>query len=134
MRRPSRPILAAISVVVLLSGCGSSSSSHTAAASRTTFCADNAKLSKATAADATLGTLLSTLKANQATIDDFGRTAPGPIKAKAQLQVDGAHAAIKTNTAAAFATAKYVNAGNAINAYCRQDAKGNPVSATSTGG
>lgn len=134
MRRPSGSILCAISIVAALAGCGSSSSSSTAVASKTSFCADNAKLNQATAANSTLGELLSTLKANRATIDDFGRVAPSDIRAKAQLLVSGAHTAIQNNTAAAFATAKYVNTGTAVNAYCGQDAKGNPVPATSTSG
>jgi hypothetical protein len=128
MRRPPRSLPAAVAATVLLAGCGGSASSSTAAASKTSFCADNAKLNQATAANSTLDQLLSTLKANQATIDDFGRTAPSDIKAKAQLLVSGAHAAIKVNTAAAFATAKYVDTGKTVDAYCGQDAKGNPVS------
>ena len=57
---------------------------------------------------------------------------PTDIRATAKLEVADALAAITANSAARFATAKYVTAGRAVNAYCGQDANGSVLSGTST--
>jgi hypothetical protein len=124
MRKLSRVALVPVALIALLAGCGSSTSS---ASSKTSFCADNAKLDKATASDTTLGQLLTTLKANQSTLDDFGKAAPSAIKAKAQVLVTGAQTAIKSNSTAAFSP-QFETAGKAVDAYCGQDAQGTATS------
>jgi hypothetical protein len=105
---------------VALAGCGGSSgnSSSAAVASKTKFCADNAKLDKATASVSSLDGLLKSLKANQSTIDDFGRVAPGAIKAQALVLVSESDAAIKANSATGIDAKKFGTAGKAVDTYC----------------
>jgi hypothetical protein len=126
-RTLSRVALLPVAVVALLAGCGSSSSSG-ATANKASFCADNAKLDKATASDSSLGELLKTLKANQSTVEDFGKTAPSAIRAQAQVLVTGADTAIKSNNTASFNTQKFAGAGKAVDAFCGQNAGGTSTS------
>jgi hypothetical protein len=119
----SRLALVPVASIALLAGCGSSSSGSGAVASKTSFCADNAKLDKATASDSTLAELVKTLKANQSTVEAFGKAAPSAIKAQAEVLVNGTQAAIKSGTTAAFST-QFEKAGKAVDAYCGQNAAG----------
>jgi hypothetical protein len=126
-RKLSGVAVVPIALVALLAGCGSSSSSG-ATANKASFCADNAKLDKATASDNSLAELLKTLRANQSTVGDFGKTAPSAIRAQAQVLVTGADTAIKANNTASFGTQKFASAGKAVDAFCGQDAGGTSTS------
>ncbi|HET9104915.1 MAG TPA: hypothetical protein VFN55_16305 [Solirubrobacteraceae bacterium] len=131
MHTTLRRAAVSLAAVIMLAGCGSSSSSSTqtaVAASKATFCRDNATIDKATASATTAPDLLKGLKATQSAITEFGHAAPAAISAQAKLLVDGANAAIKANDASGFATAKFVAAGKAVNSYCGQQADGSPVS------
>jgi basic membrane lipoprotein Med (substrate-binding protein (PBP1-ABC) superfamily) len=117
MRRlTSLAVLAA--TLGLLAGCGSSSSgSKDAAASKTEFCAANAKLDKRTNSANSLGDLLKALKSNEGTIKDFGQAAPSAIKAQAETLVNASEQGIKSGSTAGF-NQKFINAGKAVDSYC----------------
>jgi hypothetical protein len=125
IRRLSRVAFVPIALVVLMAGCDNSSS---AGARKTSFCADNAKLAKATASAKTLGDVLRDLRANQSTVDDFGKKAPSAIKAQAQFLVTATQAAIRSDSTGAFGTRKFADAGRAVGDYCGQPVRGNSKS------
>jgi hypothetical protein len=114
--------LVSSAVVVVLAGCGDSSRTNPG---RTRFCVDNAKLAKATASATTLGDVLTDLKANQSTVEDFGKTAPSAIRAQARVLVTATQAAIRSDSTGAFATRKFADAGKAVGDYCGQAPRGN---------
>jgi hypothetical protein len=102
----------------LLAGCGSSSSgSKGATASKTNFCAANAKLDKRTNSATNLSSLVKVLKSNEGTIKEFGKTAPGAIKAQAEILVKASEKGIKSGSTAGF-NQKFAKAGKAVDAYC----------------
>jgi hypothetical protein len=105
--------------VFVLAGCGSSSSksNSSSAANKTSFCADNKKLDKASAPASNVSELLKDLKANASTIADFARTAPSAIKASAEVLVSASEDAIKTGNTKGF-NQKFAKAGTAVDKYC----------------
>jgi hypothetical protein len=129
MRTTLRTMALSIAAVTILAGCGgssstSSSSATTVTASKVSFCQDNATLDKATASATSAAELVKDLKANQSTIVHFGQVAPSSVAAQAQVLVVGATAAIKSGDGDAFATAKFVKSGKAIDSYCGEKADG----------
>jgi exo-beta-1,3-glucanase (GH17 family) len=127
-RSTSLAVLAA--TLGLLAGCGSSSSSSSssggsggssgskgATASKTSFCAANAKLDKRTNSATNLSSLVKVLKSNEGTIKEFGKTAPSAIKAQAEILVNASEKGINSGSTAGF-TQKFANAGKAVDAYC----------------
>ncbi len=68
--------------LVLLAGCGSSSSTSSSSGNKTAFCSDNAKIDMALSFVTSPAQILSTLKGQKATIDDFARNTPGAIKGR----------------------------------------------------
>jgi maltooligosyltrehalose synthase len=120
-----------VAAVATLAGCGgsgsASSTQSTAAASKVSFCRDNATLDKATASVTTAPEMLKALTANQSTIVHFGKVAPAEVNVRAQFMVTSANAAIKAKTADAVATPKFAAAGKSIDRYCGQKANGTPA-------
>jgi len=144
MRNKSLALLAAMVLsVVVVAGCssggGSSSSddSSSAAAAATTvapsggnktqFCADNATLDQATANVTDAESALAALTANESTIDDFGAQAPPDIADAANTLVSASKAAIASGDATGLQTQAFQTAGQAVDAYCGQNADGSPV-------
>jgi basic membrane lipoprotein Med (substrate-binding protein (PBP1-ABC) superfamily) len=126
MRKFSILALGPVIVVLLFAGCGSSSSSSssTAAASKASFCADNAKLDKATNSATNIQALLKDLKENLPTVKDFLATAPAAIKAKAQVLATEAETAIKSGNPSGFGNPKFASAGKAVDSFCGESAAG----------
>jgi hypothetical protein len=102
------------------------------AGDKTTFCADNATLDKATASVQTQADLIAALKANQAAINNFQATAPPDIVASAGPLAIAANNAIATGDASAFNTPAIQDDGNKVNAYCGQNPDGTPITPGST--
>lgn len=133
MRTTLRTMALSIAAVTILAGCGASSSTSTSSstttvtASKVSFCQDNATLDKATASATTAAELVKDLRANQSTIVHFGQVAPAAVTDQAQILVTGAAAAIKSGNGDAFATAKFVKTGKAIDSYCGEKADGTPA-------
>ncbi|MFZ0041925.1 MAG: hypothetical protein WAK93_11505, partial [Solirubrobacteraceae bacterium] len=71
--------------VFLAAGCGGSSSSS--GPNKAKFCADNAKLDKATASASSASAVIKDLKSDQSTLTDAAKTAPAAIKSQAQVLV-----------------------------------------------
>jgi len=123
-RRVAGTVLLAISMFTVV-GCGSSSSNTNngnrsgAKPSKASFCADNAKLDKSTNSATDRTELLKDLRANQATISNFGQTAPTAIRSKAQVLVSGAEKAIQSGDTSAI-NQQFGNAGTAVDKYCGQ--------------
>jgi hypothetical protein len=132
MHRFSSFVVVPVALVTLLAGCGSSSSTSSSVASKASFCAANATLDKATGSVKTPDELLAALKANRSAIDAFQKSAPSAISAEAQVLVNGANAAIKANSVAAFNTQKFATAGQAVDTYCGQQANGSSSQGAST--
>jgi hypothetical protein len=133
MRRFASLVLVPVALVMLLVGCGSSSSTKSKV-SKADFCAANATLDKATASVKTPAQLLEALKSHQSAIDEFAQSAPSAINAQAQVLVKGANAAIKANSVTAFNTQTFATAGQAVDTYCGEQANGSasPGSSTTT--
>ena len=102
------------------------------AGDKTTFCADNAILDKATASVQTQSDLIAALKANQVTITNFQATAPPDIVASAGPLAIAANNAIASGDASAFNTPAIQDDGNKVNAYCAQNPDGTPIAGSST--
>jgi hypothetical protein len=102
------------------------------AGDKTTFCADNAILDKATASVQTQSDLIAALKANQVTINNFQATAPSDIVASAGQLAIAANNAITSGDASAFNTPAIQDDGNKVNAYCGQNPDGTPIASGST--
>ena len=123
--------LFSVVAVAVLAGCGSSSGS---AANKTKFCQDTATLAKAVAPVGAPDTpekdaqILKIFKANQATLDDFGKTAPSDISTDAQLLLQTINAAVKANSMDSFGTAG--GTGPRIATYCGQNIDGTPIGST----
>ena len=95
------------------------------------FCADNAKLDKATSVATTPADLLPILKANQATIADLASKTPSDIKTDADTLVKAAQTAIANNDASGFSDPGLQSAGKNVDAYCGQNPDGSPLTTTS---
>ena len=98
------------------------------------FCADNAKLDKATAGITAVADLVTALKANQAVLDDFEKNAPADIQADATALVGAARSTISTGDASAFGAQAVLTAGGNVNNYCGQNNDGTPATTTIPGG
>jgi hypothetical protein len=135
--------LTLISIVIvaatMLVGCSSGSASKTTTAStinKTKFCQDNSTMHSLTAPVGTpedgakSAQLLQIFKDNQATINDFAKTAPSEIQADAQLLVKTISAAIKANSLDGLSKAAGV--GGRVDAYCQQTSTGTPAGSTTT--
>jgi hypothetical protein len=102
------------------------------AGDKTTFCADNAILDKATASVQSASDLIAALKANQVTINNFQATAPSDIVASAGPLAIAANNAISSGDISGFNTQAIQDAGNKVNAYCGQNPDGTPIASGST--
>ena len=122
IRRGLVSTITALLAIGLLGGCSTSGS----ATSKAKFCQDNATLDKATQVDSE-AQFLAAIKAHQATIDDFAKTAPSDIKADAQAQVSAVEAAIKANKIDQAAVPALDAGGKRIDAYCGQNSDGTPI-------
>jgi hypothetical protein len=94
------------------------------------FCADNAKLDKASKGITAAADFIAVMKANQSVIDDFAKNAPADIQADATTLVGAARASISTNDASGFATQAVASAGMHVDAYCGQNSDGSPATTT----
>jgi hypothetical protein len=88
------------------------------------FCADNVKLSQATAGAQQPSDLVPIFKANQSLLNDFQAKAPAAIVSQAGILVLAANHAISSGDASAFTTATVEKAGKKVDAYCGQNADG----------
>jgi hypothetical protein len=102
-------------------------------ANMTKFCTDNTTLITAVSAASTPDAFIQALEANESTILDFQNTAPSKIVNQAGALVQAARAAISSGDPGAFETKAAEAAGNAVDAFCGQNASGQPLS-SSTGG
>jgi hypothetical protein len=102
-------------------------------ANMTKFCADNTTLLTAVSGATTPDAFVQALEANESIILDFQNTAPSKIVDQAGALVQAARAAISAGNPAAFDTKAAEVAGNAVDAFCGQNASGQPLG-SSTGG
>jgi ABC-type glycerol-3-phosphate transport system substrate-binding protein len=114
--RLSRPVIAAmLGAALVAAGCGSGSKHGDAAA----FCRDNAILTAKFSSATNVAQIIPDLKANLATIDDFGKKAPDAVKVDAKKLVDAAHAAIRTGDAKPFTQPVISLASTHAISFCR---------------
>lgn len=100
------------------------------AGDKVAFCSDNAQLDQATAAAQQPADLVPIFKASQSLLGDFQSKAPSAIVAQAGVLVLAADHAISSGDASAFATAKVVDAGKKVDAYCGQNAGGSTTTSS----
>jgi ABC-type oligopeptide transport system substrate-binding subunit len=117
IRKPVLLLLALTLGAATLAACGSSGGSASKA-SKAAFCRDNTKLSSSTQKATSLADIVKIFKANVATIDDFGKTAPADIAADAKKLVDAAHKVISTGDTKAFSDTATSDAGKRVDTYC----------------
>lgn len=128
----------AVLLMVSLAGCGSGSKRSTTSSggagsgNKTAFCTDNSKLDKATSSITSVDQVVPALKPVLATMNDFAKNAPGDIKPTADLLVNAASAAIKSNRGTPFTDPKVKAAGPTVDAYCGQQSNGDPISGSTS--
>jgi hypothetical protein len=115
------PVVVGVSLLV---GCGSSTATS---AGKAQFCQDDSVLDKATFGVSTADGLLQAIRANQSTIDDFGKTAPPEINTDAQALVTAAKTAVNSNSVAGLADPNLQAAGNRVDAFCGLNSHGDPI-------
>lgn len=120
-------IVALFALASLIVGCGGGGSS----ADKTKFCQDNATLDKIAGSVSSPAEAVQVLKSKQSTIDDFSKTAPSDVKTDAQALVTAANAAIKANSIDGLTAPAIQTVGQRVDAFCGQDAGGNPIGNTS---
>jgi hypothetical protein len=115
--------------LALVVGTAACSSPSTAAARKTSFCAGNIKIDKASANTESDAAFLAVLKANKAAITEMADNLPsGSLGVEAHDLVSAAQRAISTNNINAVMNIPSSTGGD-VDTYCGVDGSGNPLPA-----
>jgi len=142
----SGPVVALVVVAALAAACGSSGSSTasgkssgaggssgsstTADVNKSTFCADNLKIDKASSSASSAQDFVAVLKQNQSVLADMSAHLPsGSLGTEAQQLLAAANQAIQSNDASGLQSPSLGKIGGDLDTYCGTDGNGNPLPA-----